>query len=284
MPPSVEVSNLANGVPRRKRELSERFQAVDQDGVEDTIEVYTTFTEPLDAVDGSPWVAGAREFRTLAGDHLNLRPDGTFVTLNRNRVLQRVGDEAEAFAVKDDLTSSPRNSAMAIIEAEHVAFNGALSWIRGQVALAQAHQTRPDPSIFERGLTFIATFMEQFHHPKEDEFLFKAVREQTHEADEVLATIQHQHAQIPGDFRNLQLALSGTRSGGSSQFGDFVDLFGGFAHSQAEHMRLEGVVFAMAERVLRPVDWEGIDIAFRANRDPLFGSERGGLTSIMARR
>lgn len=32
----------------------------------------------------------------------------------------------------------------------------------------------PDPRTFEQGLAFIATFMERFHHPKEDEYLFKA--------------------------------------------------------------------------------------------------------------
>lgn len=198
------------------------------------------------------------------------------------RVLRRVGDLMEGFAVKDDQTPSPRTSALAIIEAEHLAFSGALSWIRGQVTLARSHRIAPDPGIFERGLAFIATFMERFHHPKEDEFLFKAVRERTRDADEVLAILQQQHAEIPGDFRNLQLALSGTRPGGSSQFDDFVDLIGNFAHSQTEHMRLEGGVFVMAERVLKPADWQGIDVAFRANRDPLFGSERGGLTGIMA--
>lgn len=183
--------------------------------------------------------------------------------------------------MKKDPTAPPGTFALSIIEAEHVAFNGALSWMRGQVALASAHRIAPDPGMFERGLAFVATFMEQFHHPKEDEFLFRAVRERTREADEVLAVLQQQHAEIPGDFRNLQLALSGTRSGGSSQFDDFVELMEDFARSQAEHMRLEGGVFAIAARLLKPVDWEGIDVAFRANRDPLFGWARGGRTSIM---
>lgn len=275
---------MGHEMPRRKRELTDSFQAVDQDGVEETLEVYTTFTEGLDTIGGGAWVAGARESRTLGGEHLNLRSDGAFVTLNRKRVLRRVGGDAQESAVKDDLTISARTSALGIIEAEHVAFNGALSWILGQVALARAHRIAPDPGIFERGLAFVATFMEQFHHPKEDEFLFKAVREQTREADDVLATLQQQHAEIPGNFRNLQLALSGARAGGSSQFDDFVELIGAFAHSQAEHMRLEGGVFAMAERVLKPLDWDGIDAAFRANSDPLFGAGRGGLTSVLARR
>lgn len=179
---------------------------------------------------------------------------------------------------------SARQSALAIIEGEHAAFDGALSWTRGHLALARAHRIAPDPGIFEQGLAFIATFMESFHHPKEDEYLFKAVRERTRDADDVLATLQQQHAEMPEQFRDLRLALSGTRQGATSQLNDFAELIGRFADSQVEHMRLESGVFAMAEGVLRPADWKGIDVAFRANRDPLFGSGRGKLTSIMARR
>jgi hemerythrin-like domain-containing protein len=180
-------------------------------------------------------------------------------------------------------SATARQSALAIIEAEHAAFDGALSWILGQLALASAHRIAPDPGIFEQGLAFIATFMERFHHPKEDEFLFKAVRERTRDADEVLATLQQQHAQMPEDFRNLRLALSGARRGSSSQLDDFTQLMERFARAQADHMRLEGGVFATAERVLRLSDWDVIDVAFRANCDPLFGAGRGGLTSILAR-
>ena len=181
------------------------------------------------------------------------------------------------------IPSSARESALAIIGAEHSAFDGALSWIRGHLTLTRAHRIVPDPAIFEQGLAFIATFMESFHHPKEDEFLFKAVRERTREADEVLAALQQQHAEMPGEFRDLRLALRGTHQGAGSQLDDFEDLIGRFADAQIEHMRLESGVFAMAGHVLKPSDWNGIDAAFRANRDPLFGAG-GGLTSIMARR
>ena len=126
--------------------------------------------------------------------------------------------------------------------------------------------------------------MESFHHPKEDEFLFNAVLERTRKADEALADLQQQHAEMPGEFRDLRLALSGARQGASAQFDDFAELIARFAHSQAEHMRLESGVFATAERVLRPSDWKGIDVAFRANGDPLFGSGPGGVASIMRRR
>jgi len=179
---------------------------------------------------------------------------------------------------------SARQSALAIIGGEHAAFDGALSWIRGHLTLTRAHRIAVDPGVFEQGLAFIATFMESFHHPKEDEFLFKAVRERTRDADDVLATLQQQHAEMPGQFRDLRLALSGVRQGAAAQLEDFAELIGRFADAQIEHMRLESGVFAMAERVLKPSDWGVIDVAFRANRDPLFGAGGGGLSSIMTRR
>ncbi len=179
---------------------------------------------------------------------------------------------------------SARKSALAIIEAEHAALDGALSWISGRLALSNAHHIAPDPGAFEQGLEFIATFMERFHHPKEDEFLFRALRERTRDADDLLATLQQQHAEIPRDFRDLRLALKGARQDTGSRFPDFAELMGHFARSQGDHMRLEAGVFDMAARVLEPSDWKAIHVAFRANCDPLFGSGRAGLTSIMAKR
>lgn len=120
------------------------------------------------------------------------------------------------------------------------------------------------------------------HHARSGRL--RARRERTGKADEVLATLQQQHAEFPEEFRTLRLALTGARQGASSQLDDFAQLMERFAHAQVEHMRLESGVIAMAERVIKPSDWSAIDVAFRGNRDPLFSAGGGGLSSIMTRR
>jgi hemerythrin-like domain-containing protein len=162
-----------------------------------------------------------------------------------------------------------RRSALAIIGREHAAYEAALVSLFRQIDLAHAQRALPDPGLFDRRLSELATFIEEFHHPKEDEFLFKAVRERTREADDVLADLQLDHARSPDHLRELKAALASTRHGASAQLEDFALLLERYARAQLDHMRLENrILFPIAERVLAAEDWMAIDAAFRANRAP----------------
>lgn len=186
--------------------------------------------------------------------------------------------------MEDDaaLALGAKTSALEIIGAEHAAFDAALAAIVEHLAMVRAHRVQPDANHFERGLTYLATFMDRFHHPKEDEHLFRAIRERTAEADDTLALLQIDHAQSAGAYRDLQKALAGSRQGASGQFDDFGDLMERYARAQLEHMRIESQeLVPLAERALRLSAWPAIDAAFRAGRDPLFGSAAGmGLFSV----
>ncbi len=169
----------------------------------------------------------------------------------------------------NDVAPDEKRSALALIGAEHAAFKASLDALVGQLEIVSAQRLAPDPGLFDRRLSALATFMEDFHHPKEDEFLFRAVRERTREADDVLADLQYDHARSPDRLRELKLALSATRRGASSQFEDFATLLDRYARAQLNHMWLENrVLIAIAERVLEPADWKAIDAAFRSNRAP----------------
>ena len=159
--------------------------------------------------------------------------------------------------------------------AEHAAFDAALAAIIGQLGLTDSRPITPDPVRLDRTLSTIATFMRSFHHPKEDDYLFKAVRERTRKLDDVLAALQHEHARDAGAFQELRQALANTRPGASSQLKDFAVLMESYARAQIEHMRVEKeMVLPVAERVLTSSDWAEIDVAFRANRDPMYGTSR----------
>lgn len=169
----------------------------------------------------------------------------------------------------------PMGSALAIIAAEHHAFDASLAAIIDHIRLVRAHRIAPHAGLFRQGLSYLATFMDHFHHPKEDEFLFKAVRERSREADELLADLHGDHARAPARFAALIKAVDGTRAGTMAAFEDFASLMERYAHEQVIHMRREKEeLVPIALRTLRLADWKVIDAAFQANRDPLFGEGR----------
>ena len=144
---------------------------------------------------------------------------------------------------------------------------------------------KPDCEVFATILSYIETFADRFHHPKEDEFLFRALRERTRDADRVLLDLQHEHAAGPAEFNALKRALLRTRGGGDWEVEEFAFLLEQYTASQEEHLRKEdGIVIPLARRFLTPRDWEPIDHAFRANRDPFFGiGANGPMGSLMKR-
>ena len=101
----------------------------------------------------------------------------------------------------------------------------------------------------------------------------------------MLLDLQHEHAAGPAEFNALKRALLRTRGGGDWEVEEFACLLEHYTASQEEHLRKEdGIVIPLARRFLTPRDWEPIDHAFRANRDPFFGiGANGPMGSLMKR-
>jgi len=174
-------------------------------------------------------------------------------------------------------------SARAIIDGEQRSLESVLQALRCYVGPLRHHRVRPDCEVFATILSYIETFADRFHHPKEDEFLFRALRDRTREADGVLLDLQHEHATGPAELSALKSALLRTRGGGDREVEDFALLLERYTTGQEDHLRKEdGIVMPLARRFLTPRDWEPIDLAFRANRDPFFGiGAHGTMGSLM---
>jgi hemerythrin-like domain-containing protein len=175
-------------------------------------------------------------------------------------------------------------AALSVIEAEHRGFATVLRALLRHLAPVQEGRQAPNHDLFGTILAYADTFMERFHHPKEDEHLFRAVRCRTTEADETLRELQHDHALGPGELRGLHEALSRSRSGAPSDVADFAGRLQRYVAGQEAHMRKEsGIVIPIARRVLTAEDWKGIDEAFRGNVDPLFGAGPQGRADSLFR-
>lgn len=165
------------------------------------------------------------------------------------------------------------SAALSIIRDEHRSLSAVLQGLEFLVRDIRDRGVAPDFELFTLIIDYIDLFPEKFHHPKENEYLFKAIRTRSAEANAVLDELEAEHARGEALIHDLRQALGRWRVAGAGGFDAFAAAVAAYADFHWKHMRKEeDVVMPVAERVLTAADWEAIDTAFRANEDPLFGA------------
>ena len=162
--------------------------------------------------------------------------------------------------------------ALDIIRAEHRSLASMLHALQYLARHIHDQGSAPDYGLLRLMVDYMESFHQRFHHPKEDEYLFKAVRIRSHEGDTVLAELEAQHAEGDGWLRNLRDAINHLQATGGKDTAAFAKAVDTYAEFHWQHMRMEeDELMPLAQRVLSPEDWKQIDAAFTANDDPLFG-------------
>ena len=160
--------------------------------------------------------------------------------------------------------------ALTIIRDEHRTISAILHGMEYLVQGIRARRKQVDPRVFHAMLYYLDTFSERMHHPKEDKYLFKAMRERSAEADALIADLEEDHARGEESLRRLAQSLIRYEEGGEQEFPAFEREVENFVRNYRDHMRKEeDLLFPLAQKVLTIVDWAMIDIAFGENRDPL---------------
>ncbi len=119
---------------------------------------------------------------------------------------------------------------------------------------------------------YIRVFPDQFHHPKEERYLFKVVRHRSPETGGILDELVRQHATGVHQIDELDVALKAYEKNYPAGLEDLAAKAESFVALQREHMSLEEEkVIPVAKAVLTEDDWREIDNAFDGNSDPLFG-------------
>jgi hemerythrin-like domain-containing protein len=167
-----------------------------------------------------------------------------------------------------------RHEAADILRDEHRSLAAVVQALQFLVREVRDKGRAPDFRLLHAMLYYIREYPEQLHHPKEDRYLFAALKRRTHDADAVIADLEHEHAQGEQLLSNLTVALSVFEAGaaaGLQRFAGEVERFAGYYwnHMQKE----EDEVLPLAERVLTDEDWRDIHAAFAANRDPNFAAD-----------
>ena len=135
------------------------------------------------------------------------------------------------------------------------------------------HGSAPNFDVLGAMVYYIDAFPERYHQPKEDQYLFRILRQRYPAAAPVLDRLESDHRASERAIRDLEQALERYRQGGPAEFSPFADAVAAYAASHWDHMRAEEEkVIPMAREHLTPGDWVEIDAAFTGHADPLFGA------------
>ncbi len=166
------------------------------------------------------------------------------------------------------------NTALTIILDEHRSMAAVTHGLRFLVHEMREKGSNPDGKLLWSMLYYIDTFPQKQHHPKEEAYLFRRLRERTHDADVIMQEIERQHRAGSARIKDLEAALGKYQAGIPGSREEFMTIADRFADEIAVHMAYEeSMLFPLAREHLLPEDWAEIARAFGENGDPRFGSE-----------
>ena len=165
--------------------------------------------------------------------------------------------------------------ALEIIHGENRNLGSVLFCLGSLVTEIERHNVKPDFRVFHAIANYIESFLDKYHHPKEDEFLFPAIVRQYPRAEPLIDELEEQHITGTELLQRLRRKLATYEYAGADAFIPFRDATRDYINFQREHIRKEETeVLPLAREHLQVSDWKPIDEAFLAHTDPLFGQAR----------
>lgn len=141
-----------------------------------------------------------------------------------------------------------------------------------QVIGEMERDQKADPAFIGSVLDYFEHFMDGCHHKKEDEYLFRILRQRSDKAGPLLDRLQAEHRNGPQNLQALRRQLTDTAAGRSS-VSELAEALRLYLNDQKAHIRSEEKdIYPLASEVLTAADWAEIDQAFLDNDDPVFGS------------
>ena len=162
--------------------------------------------------------------------------------------------------------------ALDIIRSEHQALAAVLSGLSAFVDAIGAGKFEADFTLLAAMIEYVTELPEKVHHPKEDDYLFAALRRRSAGAATILDDLQREHRIGPARTAALKDDLGHYRNAGAAGFPVFRDAVNAYVENQWQHMsKEEKHVLPLALEVLTAEDWAAIDAAFAANDNPWQG-------------
>jgi ABC-type branched-subunit amino acid transport system ATPase component/hemerythrin-like domain-containing protein len=147
---------------------------------------------------------------------------------------------------------------VSIIHAEHQRIRHVLA-IVGELRRQLADSREPpDARLFGAIFDYI-DFYERMHYPKEERYLFKALRARAPDAHALLDELEVEHAGEPPALARLRRLLQAAVADDDARR-DFLNALDGLCDGQEQHIeREESQVIALALAHLTPQDWQVVD-------------------------
>ena len=166
--------------------------------------------------------------------------------------------------------------AMRILGREHLALR-AVARIIAMEAVLLARDGRADIALLESIAAYIAEFPNRIHHPKEEAFLFRAMRERAPErCAALLDRLLSDHGKEDESIAKFLDALNAYKKAVPGAEAQLADVAASYAKHLERHIEVENTqAFPLAEEVLLASDWQTIDAAFLTNDDPLVSATPG---------
>ena len=163
--------------------------------------------------------------------------------------------------------------AINIIKSEHKNL-GAVLYSMEHLVEEIENGKQADLRVFHGLFTYIDRFLDRYHHPKENEFLFPCLLERAPACKPLVQTLGQQHRDGEYLFVEMLKALSAYEFSGADEFAPFAAAVRKYAEFEREHARLEEKeILPLARESLLDEDWARIDAAFGENVDPMFGQQ-----------
>jgi hemerythrin-like domain-containing protein len=159
-----------------------------------------------------------------------------------------------------------------IIKSEHRNLAVVLHCLDKLVEQIDQHHKKPDFRTFHAIMHYIDAFLDTYHHPKENEHLFPALRRRSPDSQALLGELEKDHVEGERLATQMLKALSVYEFMGEPAFDTFRNSVKHYIQFEREHaMREEREVFPRAKDALLDSDWKQIDAKFAENNDPIFG-------------
>lgn len=176
----------------------------------------------------------------------------------------------------------PPARAIAIIRDEHRSMAAALHAWTQLLAVARQDDAAADPAAMRAIVHYLRHFPVALHHPKEEDHLFRKLRERTSAVDAELDELERQHVRDRELVAELEARVAAIESAGDdvarrAATRELEEAVSRYADFHWDHMgREEAVILPAAQQYLSDEDWESINAAFL--QDPGIGL--GGETDV----
>ncbi len=165
-----------------------------------------------------------------------------------------------------------RHLAQSVIADEHQALAAMLRSLSMLLAHSRREGQLPDFDVLRAMLFYVDEFPERLHHTKESQLLFPKVVARCPELKAVIDKLEADHHHGEAAVRQLEHALLAFEVLGEPRRAAFEAAVETYIANYLRHMATEETeILPAARKHLTEQDWNELDAAFAANRDPLTG-------------